>query len=159
MAHALLTYHPVAAVNEVRFGRRATGSQLLRLVLAGGASVIGASCALPTQPSRTVEPTVVLAPNVFVITSARQIVEGDVRVESDVEWEVSATAEWIVPVKARGVGSGRFVLQAHPNLCGGAPRVAHIRVVPGRAYVPVEQGGADLGLCPSIDRRGADAAP
>lgn len=101
----------------------------------------------------------ILAPNVFVITSAEQLVEGDVRVEPDVEWQVSATAEWIVPVKARGVGPGRFVLQAQPNLCGGAPRVAHLRVVPGRAYAPVEQGGADLGLCPPIDRSGVVAVP
>ena len=109
-------------------------------------------CALPTQPSRSVEPTVTVAPDVFVISSAEQLVVGAIEVDDDVAWEISATADWIVPVESRGLGPGSFVVQAHSNLCGGAPRVAHIRVVPGRAYVPIEQGGTDLGMCRSIDR-------
>lgn len=114
---------------------------------------IGAGCALPTQPSRSADPDVAVSPPRFVLTSAEQTVIGEVHVDDEVAWEINVTADWILPVEASGIGPGAFVVQARSNLCGGAPRVSHLRVVPGPTYVVVEQGGADLGLCTAVDRR------
>ena len=102
---------------------------------------------------------IIITPGLFLVTSAEQMVTGTIQAEPDVEWEVTSTADWIEPVVATGRGAGRFTVQAASNLCGDGPRVAHIRVKPGPHYVPIEQSGSDLGLCPSIDRTDPERRP
>jgi hypothetical protein len=129
----------------------AMGSAPHRTLLAV-AAVSLASCALPTQPSPVVEETAAATPTAFVVTSALQTLSGHIQAEQGIGWTVGTTADWIAPIVVSGTGPGQFSVQVESNLCGGPPRVAHLRVSPGRHYVPVQQGGADLGVCPSIDR-------